>query len=129
MNKAKQLNILRKILIYLQIPVYILAVKFVVTFFFKVDGVSESIDNIFNYFLWVLLFAVIVSGIIAAIMIVLAYAKKNILLFLALSLIALAVLFTYLFSFAGHWMFFVIPVIVVLYHVVIFTVFSNENDN
>lgn len=127
MNTAKQLRILRKILIYLQIPVYILALKFVVTFFFKVDGVSESIDNIFNYFLWVLLFAVIASGIVAAIMIVLAYAKKNVLLYLALSIVALAVLFTYIFSFAGHWMFFVIPVIVVLYHVVIFTVFSNEN--
>ena len=129
MNKAKQLQILRKILIYLQIPVYILALKFVVTFFFKVDGVSESIDNIFSYFLWVLLFAVIASGIVSAIMIVLAYAKKNILLFLALSLVALAVLFTYIFSFAGHWMFFVIPVIVVLYHVVIFTVFGKTESH
>ncbi len=128
MNTSKQLRILRKILIYLQIPVYILVLKFVVTFFFKVDGVSESIDNVFNYFLWVLLFAVIASGIVAAIMIVLAYAKKNVLLYLALSIVMLAVLFTYLFNFAGHWMFFVIPVIVVLYHVVIFTVFGKTES-
>jgi hypothetical protein len=124
MNTSKQLNILRKILIYLQIPVYILALKFVVTFFMKVDGVSESIDNIFTYLLWVLVIAFVASGVVAAIMIVLAYAKKNVLLYLAVSIALLAVLFTYLFNFAGHWMFIVIPVIVVLYHVVIFTVFG-----
>ena len=129
MNKGKQLNILRKILIYLQIPVYILALKFVISFFFKIDGVSESIDNIFTYLLWVLVFAFVASGIVAAIMIVLAYAKRNILLYLALALVALAVLFTYLFSFAGHWMFFVIPVIVVLYHVVIFSVHGRVSEN
>ncbi|HMQ80632.1 MAG TPA: hypothetical protein PKE39_11415 [Ignavibacteria bacterium] len=129
MNTSKQLHILRKILIYLQIPVYILAVKFVVSFFFKVDGVSESIDNIFNYFLWVLVFAIVASGIVAAIMIVLAYAKRNVLLYLALALVALAVLFTYLFNFAGHWMFFVIPLIVVLYHAVIFTVHGRVSEN
>lgn len=122
MNTTNQLNILRKILIYLQIPVYILALKFVVTFFIKIDGVSENIDNIFNYLLWVLVIVFVASGIVAAIMIVLAYAKKNVLLYLALSIVLLAVLFTYLFSFAGHWMFFVIPVIIVLYHVVIFAV-------
>lgn len=129
MNTAKQLHILRKILIYLQIPVYILALKFVVTFFFKVDGVSDSIDNIFTYLLWVLVFAFVASGIVAAVMIVLAYAKKNVLLFLALSIVVLAVLFTYLFNFAGHWMFFVIPVIVVLYHIVIFTVFGKTESH
>lgn len=122
MNTPKQLNILRKILIYLQIPVYILVLKFVVTFFIKIDGVSESIDNIFTYLLWVLVIAFIASGVVAAIMIVLAYATKNVLLYLALSIVLLAVLFTYLFSFAGHWMFFVIPAIIVLYHVVIFAV-------
>lgn len=129
MNTTKQLHILRKILIYLQIPVYILALKFVISFFLKVDGVSENIDNIFTYLLWVLVFAFVASGVIAALMIVLAYAKKNVVLFLALSIVALAVLFTYIFSFAGHWMFFVIPVIIVLYHVVIFTVFGKTESH
>lgn len=129
MNTTKQLHILRKILIYLQIPVYILALKFVISFFFKVDGVSENIDNIFTYLLWVLVIAFVASGIVAALMIVLAYAKKNVLLYLALLIVVLAVLFTYLFNFAGHWMFIVIPVIVVLYHVVIFTVFGKTESH
>jgi len=47
-------------------------------------------------------------------------------LYIILSIIALAVLFTVLFNFAGHWMFIVIPFIVVLYHVVIFTVFGKN---
>lgn len=129
MNTTKQLHILRKILIYLQIPVYILALKFVISFFLKVDGVSENIDNIFTYLLWVLVIAFVASGIVAALMIVLAYAKKNVLLYLALLIVVLAVLFTYLFNFAGHWMFIVIPVIVVLYHVVIFTVFGKTESH
>lgn len=129
MNTSKQLRILRKILIYLQIPVYILALKFVISFFLKVDGVSENINNIFTYLLWVLVIAFVASGIVAALMIVLAYAKKNVLLYLALLIVVLAVLFTYLFNFAGHWMFIVIPVIVVLYHVVIFTVFGKTESH
>ncbi len=126
MNTVKKLNSLRKILIYLQIPVYILALKFVLSFFIKVDGVSESIDTIFNYLLWVLVFAFIASGVVASVMIVLAYSKKNVLLYIILSIITLAVLFTVLFNFAGHWMFIVIPFIVVLYHAVIFTVFGKN---
>lgn len=126
MNTAKQLRKLRKILIYLQIPVYILALKFVLTFFLKIDGISENIDNIFNYFLWVFVITFLASGIVASIIIILAYAKRNVMLYIILSIIALAVLFTVLFNFAGHWMFIVIPFIVVLYHVVIFTVFGKN---
>lgn len=126
MNTTKHINSLRKILIYLQIPVYLLALKFVLSFFMKVDGVSESIDSIFNYLLWVLVFAFVASGVVAAVMVVLAYAKKNVMLYIILSIIALAVLFTVLFNIAGHWMFIVIPFIVVLYHVVIFTVFGKN---
>ena len=126
MNTTKHINSLRKILIYLQIPVYLLALKFVLSFFVKVDGVSENIDTIFNYLLWVLVFAFIASGIVAAVIVVLAYAKKNVLLYIILFIITLAVLFTILFNFAGHWMFIVIPFIVVLYHMVIFTVFGKN---
>ncbi|MBE2227101.1 MAG: hypothetical protein IAE93_07165 [Ignavibacteria bacterium] len=124
MNTVNQLNTLRKILIYLQIQVYILALKFVLSFFFKVDGVSQTIESFFNYLLWAFVFTFIASGIVAAVMLVLAYAKKNVLLYIILSIIALSVLFTVLFNFTGHWMFIVIPFIVVLYHVVIFTVFA-----
>ena len=105
---------------------YILALKFVLTFFLKIDGISESIDNIFNYFLWVFVITFLASGIVASIIIILAYAKKNVLLYIILSIITLAVLFTVLFNFAGHWMFIVIPFVVVLYHVVIFTVFGKN---
>lgn len=126
MNTTKHINSLRKILIYLQIPVYLLALKFILSFFIKVDGVSENIDTIFNYLLWVLVFAFIVSGVVAAVMVVLAYTKKNVLLYIILLIIILAVLFTILFNFAGHWLFIVIPFIVVLYHVVIFTVIGKD---
>ena len=127
MNTTKHLNILRKILIYLQIPVYILALKFVLSFFINVDGITESIDGFFDSFLWVFVISFIVSGIISAFILVLVYAKRNILLYVVLAIIALSVLFTYLFKFAGHWMFVSIPIIVVLYHVVIFTVFSKSD--
>ena len=127
MNSSNRLNLLRKILTYLQIPVYILALKFVLSFFLKVEGVSENIDSFFDSFLWVFVISFMASGIIAVLIIVLAYAKKNILLYAVLSIIALAVLFTYLFKFAGHLMFISIPFIVVLYHAVIFTVNSRTD--
>jgi len=104
--------------------VYILALKFVLSFFFKVDGDSQTIESLFNYLLWAFVFTFIASGIVSVVMLVLAYAKNSVLLFLAVSIALLAIFYTYLFNFAGHFMFIIIPLIVVLYHVVIFTVFA-----
>lgn len=112
---------LQKILWLLQIPVYILLVKFVFSFFIKVDGVSDSLDSFFSIMLWVLAVSFILSGVVSCFIVVLGYFKRSRIILLVVSLITLSLLIVYIFKYSAHLMFIIIPAVVVLYHVVIFS--------
>ena len=116
-----QITKLQKILWLLQIPVYILLLKFVLSFFIKFDGVSDSLDNFFSIMLWVLAVSFILSGVVSCFIVVIGYFKKNRIILLFLALIILSSLFVYIFKYSAHLMFILIPAVVVLYHVVIFS--------
>ncbi|MBE2219731.1 MAG: hypothetical protein IAE90_16085 [Ignavibacteria bacterium] len=118
---------LQKILWLLQIPVYILLLKFVLSFFVKVEGVSDSLDGIFSAMLWVFVVSFIHSGIVSCYILAFTYFKKNRVPLLIVFLIASAALFVYIFKFSAHLMFIIIPAVVVLYHVVIFTSLENPS--
>lgn len=121
-----QITKLQKILWLLQIPVYILLLKFVLSFFTKVDGVSETLDNIFSTLLWVFVVSFILSGIVSCYIAAYGFFKKNRLPLLIIFLLASAVLFVYIFKYSAHLMFIIIPAVVVLYHIVIFSTSSGR---
>lgn len=129
MTGNNKLRLLWKILIYLQIPVYILLIKYLVSFIVKIDGSSESVDMIFTYVLWIMLVCFVLSGIISSVLLISVYFRKKILFAAIAFLLGIILLYTYIFNFAAHWMFILIPVIVVLYHVVIFTVYGKMDEN
>ncbi len=128
MTGNNKLRLLWKILICLQIPVYILLVKYLVSFFVKVDGSSESIDMVFTYVLWIMLVCFVLSGLISSILLIYIYFRKKILFAVIAFLLGLIMVYTYIFNYAAHWMFILIPVIVVLYHVVIITVYGKMDE-
>ncbi|HMT10317.1 MAG TPA: hypothetical protein PKA39_01690 [Ignavibacteria bacterium] len=116
-----QIRTLQKILWILQIPIYILLLKFLLSFFVKVDGISESIDSIFSALLWIFAVSFMLSGVLSCFIVVYGFFKKNRLPLLILFLLASAALFVYIFKYSAHLMFIIIPAVVVLYHVVIFS--------
>ena len=116
-----QIRTLQKILWILQIPIYILLLKFLLSFFVKVDGISESIDSIFSALLWIFAVSFMLSGVLSCFIVVYGFFKKNRLPLLILFLLASTVLFVYIFKYSAHLMFIIIPAVVVLYHVVIFS--------
>ncbi len=116
-----QIGKLQKILWILQIPVYILLLKFLLSFFVKVDGTSESIDSIFSALLWIFAVSFMLSGVLSCFILAYGFFKKNRLPLLILFLLASTVLFVYIFKYSAHLMFIIIPAVVVLYHVVIFS--------
>lgn len=112
---------LQKILWLLQLPVYILLLKFVLSFIIKVDGVSDTLDSVFSALRWVFAVTFVLSGIVSCYIAAYGFFRKNRLPLLIIFLIASAVLFVYIFKYSAHLMFIIIPAVVVLYHVVIFS--------
>ncbi len=124
-----QISKLQKFLWLLQIPVYILLLKFVLSFIMRVDGVSDTLDNIFSAMLWVFVVSFILSGIVACCIVAFTYFKKNRVLLLIVFLLTSAALFVYIFKYSAHLMFIIIPAVVVLYHIVIFSAAASSVDN
>lgn len=118
---------LQKILWLLQIPVYILLLKFVLSFIMRVDGVSDTLESIFSTLIWIFVLSFILSGIVSCCIVAFTYFKKNRVPLLIVFLIASTSLFVYIFKYSAHLMFIIIPVVVVLYHVVIFSSIENPN--
>ena len=113
-----------KILLYLQIPLYILVLKFLLTFFVKIDGLSEQVDSAFNILLYIYVFCFIVSGIVSLIIIFRLYVKQNTTAYMIAAILAALIGFTYLFTYSGHYMFIIVPVIAVIYHGIIFSAYG-----
>lgn len=113
-----------KILLYLQIPLYILVLKFLLTFFVKIDGLSEQVDSAFNILLYIYVFCFIVSGIVSLIIIFRLHVKQNTTAYMIAAILAALIGFTYLFTYSGHYMFIIVPAIVVIYHGIIFSAYG-----
>ena len=124
MPNNRSLRILWKVLLYLQFPVYLLLLKFIVSFFFNIDGQSVLVDKFFSYIIWSFAVYVVISGVVSLIILILLFAKKNLLYISTGSFLALIICFTLLFGYTGHMLFFIIPFIVVLYHAVLFSTHS-----
>lgn len=111
---------------YLQIPLYILVIKFLLSFFIKIDNVSEQIDSVFNFVLYIYLVCFVLSGIISLIILLRLYIKQYSPALLIAAILLLLIGFTLLYNYSGHLMFVIVPVIAVIYQIILVTAYGRN---
>lgn len=113
-----------------QIPLYILLISFIITFFTGNKDQSETIIAITDILLKIVFISFCISCLVLILILVILNrdSKKALTYSIAGSILILAALYI-LFYYAAHIMFVAVPVVIVLYHAVLFTTYGRIYDN
>ncbi len=125
MNKNKSLRILWKVLLVSQIPLYILLVIFIISFFTGAKNGSETMNSITGILLSIVFYTFCISC-LTSILILLLLNRNNKKAFnysIAASVLLAAGLYI-LYYYGAHILFVAIPFVIVLYHALMFSTYS-----
>ena len=124
MNKNKSLRILWKVLLFSQIPLYILLVIFIISFFTGIKDSSETMNSITNLLLSVVFFSFCISCLISILILLILNRNNKRHLHTQLATVVLVASLYILYYYGAHLLFVVIPFVIVLYHALMFSTYS-----
>ncbi|MEO8512858.1 MAG: hypothetical protein ABI543_04820 [Ignavibacteria bacterium] len=125
MNKNKLLRFFWKVLLVSQLPLYVLLVMFIISFFTGAKNGSETMNSLTDTLLSIVFISFCISCFASVLILLLLNRnnKKALTYSVAASVVLVAGLYI-LYYYGAHLLFIAIPFVIVLYHALMFSVYS-----